>query len=554
MDGHAINDNIFDQAPIGTDFPVDIDLINRVEIIRGPNSSLYLANALLAVINVITEPVRTSTGLEASAELASWGTFKTRLTYGHQFINGLEMLLSATYYNSQGHETLYFPEFDTPATHYGVASNLDGNVSEQIFTNFSYRNFRLEALYESWEKKIPTASYGSLFNASPNYQVETAEYVDLQYNRHFGSDWGLMGQAYYDRYPIDIMGAYDLSALGLPGISVNRTQTRGQLWGAELAGSKKLLGRQTLIVGAEFRDNFQQDQVNYIVHPFISLLNDHEQSTISGLYAQDEVRLRHDLVLNLGVRYDHYSTFGGTTNPRAALIYSPAERTTLKLLYGQSFRAPNDYELYFQSGNLPNSPQANPNLRPETARTTELVLDEVLGRQVHLLVSGYYYQIRGLISETTQPATAALVYENSQRDDLKGTEITLEKQSRSGLQGGVSFSLQDAKDTSTGLPLANSPRELGQANLSLPLFHRKLFASGNLTAVSPRKTLAGHDAAGYLLPNFTLFSTAFKRCDVSFSLYNAFNHHYSDPAGPQLLQDLIPQDGLTFRLKFAYRF
>ena len=54
IDGHRLNDIVYDSAGLGTDFPLDIDLIERIEIIRGPSSSLYGASAFLAVINVIT--------------------------------------------------------------------------------------------------------------------------------------------------------------------------------------------------------------------------------------------------------------------------------------------------------------------------------------------------------------------------------------------------------------------------------------------------------------------------------------------------------------------
>lgn len=553
-DGYRINDNIDDQAFIGTDYPVDHDLIDRVEVIRGPNSSLYVASALLAVINVVTKPVRNARGLEASAELASWGAFKSRLTYGHQFASGLAMLLSGSYYNSQGHDALYFAEFDTPSTNHGMALNLDGDVSRQLFATFSLHNFRLEAAYGSRQKDVPTASYGSLFNVSPNYTVDTREYVDLQYDRAFGSNWGLLGHLYYDRYPFENAGIFDFSPLGGPTRGLNKSVYRGEWWGAEFALSKKLVGRQTLIIGSEYRDNFQQDQADYLVQPLAYLLNDHRHSTIDGVYAQDEFRLRHGLVLDLGVRYDRYSTFGGTINPRAALIYRPLEKTTLKLLYGQSFRAPNAFELYDQTANGAGLPIANPNLRPETARPTELVLEQNFNRQIRLIASGYYYPIRGLISEETDPSTGALVYENSQRVNLQGAEVTLKRQSRAGLEAGITLSFEDAKNVGPGIPLPNSPRTLGQANLSLPLFHRKLFASTNLEFVSRRRTLAGQYAAGYLLPNLTLFSTALRRWEVSASLYNAFDHVYSDPGGPERQQDLLRQDGLAFRLKLAYRF
>jgi len=108
IDGHRTNDNIFDEALIGTEFPVDIDLIDRVEVIRGPNSSLYVASAFLGVINIVTKPIRKQQDLIASGELASYGTYKSRLTYGQQFSTGLGIMLSGTYYNSAGHDRLYF--------------------------------------------------------------------------------------------------------------------------------------------------------------------------------------------------------------------------------------------------------------------------------------------------------------------------------------------------------------------------------------------------------------------------------------------------------------
>src|SRR6185436_5271896 len=121
VDGHRLNDNIFDAALLGHEFPIDVDLIDRVEVIRGPNSSLYVASALLGVINVVTKRAQGAPGLSASAELASYGTFKSRFSYGHRFSNGLQMLLSGSYYNSHGQDTLYFPEFNSPATNNGIA-------------------------------------------------------------------------------------------------------------------------------------------------------------------------------------------------------------------------------------------------------------------------------------------------------------------------------------------------------------------------------------------------------------------------------------------------
>ncbi|HMD87423.1 MAG TPA: TonB-dependent receptor [Terriglobia bacterium] len=557
VDGHRLNDNIFDQAFIGTDFPVDVDLIDRIEVIRGPNSSLYVASALLGIINVVTKQVREAQGVAVAAEVASYGTFISRLTYSHHFGNGLEMLLSGSYYNSHGQEALYFPEFANPATNFGIAQNADYDEYGHFFANLSYGHFRLEAAYGSREKGVPTGAFGSVFDDTANRTIDSRQYLDLKYDRNFGSDWGVMGHVYIDRYPYSDTFIFDLSAFGGPSRAVFNAHGPGEWWGAEGAASKKLLGNQTLVVGAEFRDNFRQDMVNNLVQPSLSVADVRTSSTIAGVYAQDEISLHRGLVLDLGLRYDQYSTFGGTANPRAALICQPFEKTTVKLLYGQSFRAPNAYELYFQSTNpffqalLPNG---NPNLKPETARTAELVVEQDLSHQFLFVVSGYYYPIRRLINAETDPTTGAYVYQNSQHVNLRGTEISIKRQARSGLEAGVSLSLQDPQTGNDEPLLTNSPRTLVQANLSVPLFHRQLYASTDINYVSRRSTLHGNFAEAYAVPSFTLFSNAIKHWDVSVSLYNAFNQRFGDPAGPDNPQDVIVQDGRNFRVRFAYHF
>jgi iron complex outermembrane receptor protein len=77
----------------------------------------------------------------------------------------------------------------------------------------------------------------------------------------------------------------------------------------------------------------------------------------------------------------------------------------------------------------------------------------------------------------------------------------------------------------------------------------------DLQYVSKRATLAGQNTAGYVVPNFTLFSRKIlKGWELSASLYNAFNQKYADPAGNGLAEDSIVQDGRNFRIKVGYKF
>ena len=131
VDGHWLNDNVTGGAVFGTEMPFDIDLIDRVEVIRGPNSPVYIASALLAIINVVTKQGREVNGVSVSEEAGSYRTYMSHLTYGYQFKSGLDLLLSGAYYFSHGPERLYFKEFDSPADNNGVAEDADGGRFDQ---------------------------------------------------------------------------------------------------------------------------------------------------------------------------------------------------------------------------------------------------------------------------------------------------------------------------------------------------------------------------------------------------------------------------------------
>ena len=113
IDGLRTNNNVYEQAMLGTEFPLDVDLIERVEIVRGPSSSLYGTSAFFAVINVITRKAGQLNDWEISFEPASFGTYQGRVSYGGQY-RGLDAVFSTAFYDSRG-QTLFFPEFNSPA-------------------------------------------------------------------------------------------------------------------------------------------------------------------------------------------------------------------------------------------------------------------------------------------------------------------------------------------------------------------------------------------------------------------------------------------------------
>lgn len=551
IDGHRMNDNIYDQAQLGTDLPIEVDLIERVEIIRGPSSSLYGTSAFFAVINVVTKRGRDIKGMEASAEVASFGTYKGRLTYGNTFNNGLEMLLSGSYYDSRGPRRLFIKEFDSPVTNHGIAENADDDQAENFSANLSFRNLTLRGIYGSREKGVPTGAFGTVFNDRRTRTIDRRGYLDLQYEHTFRNQLRLLARISYDSYHYDGTYIFDYSDNSTPQLAVNKDYSRGDWWGGELQLTKTLLHRHKLTLGGEFRDNLRQDQKNYDLGVATPYVDDRRQSKNLAFYLQDEFAVRQNLTLSAGVRYDYHTTFGGITKPRLGLIYHPAEKTTLKLLYGEAFRAPNNYELYYGQNNVF---KTNPDLKPETIRTSELVLEQYLGDHVRLSASGYMNRIKGLISQQTGPADGLITFRNVEEISSKALELELESKMASGLEGRISYALQDTHDQQTQQALTNSPRQLGKLNLSVPLAKKMFYAGLELQYTSKRKTLDGSDTEAVWLPNLTLFSRKMEKgFDLSFSVYNLFDKRYGDPGAEEHRQNTIEQNGRNYRLKITYR-
>ena len=543
VDGHRINDNIYNSALIGTEFILDVDLIDRVEVIRGPGSSLYGSNAFFAVVNVITKSGRNLKGVEISGEAGSFDTYAGRLSYGNKFQTGMEMLFSGSVYDSNG-QRLYFREFDDPATNNGVAENSDYDRYHNFFTKLSYQDFTLEGAYVSRKKGIPTASFGASFNDPRTFTVDEQRYIDLKYEHNLPSQIDIMARIFYGYYYYH--GDYIFDTL-------NKDFSRGEWWGGELKFVTKLMGRHKVIVGTEYQDNVKQHQGNYDEEPYFQYLDDRRKSWNWALYLQDEFPIVKNLVLNLGMRYDYYPDFGATTNPRLALIYSPFEKTTLKLLYGEAFRAPTAFELYYNDGGI--STKSNPDLNPEKIKTYELVCEQYVADHLRIAATGFYYKIKDLISQQTDLADNLLVFRNVEEIEARGFELELEDKWANGLEGRISYTYQEAEDKQTGKLLTNLPEHLAKLNLIIPLLKEKLFAGVEEQYTSKRKTLAGNDTDAFFVTNLTLFSqNIVKGLDVSASVYNLFNEKYVDPGSGEHLQDVIEQDGRVFRFKVTYKF
>jgi outer membrane receptor for ferrienterochelin and colicins len=539
VDGHRVNNNLTDGAYIDTAFILDMDLVDRVEIIRGPSAVLYGDNAFFGVINVVSRTAAEVNGIEVSGGGGSFDTYKGRVTFGKAFTNGVELLVSTSIYDSAGASKLFYNTYNTPSQNNGIAQDLDGDAYGNAFASVRYGDFTLEGAFNRRVKDNPTAQYAAAFDAPGLTSTDDRGYLDAKFDHEIQNIVEVIATVYGD------YGDHLLGDPLTPTLLEKETQ-RGEWWGTELQLKKQVWDKHTFTLGAEYRDDFHQEDI--VSAP--GFYSDVQKSRESyGIYGEGDVELLKQLHVNGGVRYDQYGDFDPAIDPRVAMIYNPFELSTFKAIYGTAFRAPNFLEL---------SDPRFQDINPEEITSYELVYEQGIGRNLRTSVSGFYNDMHDLI-----------VFSNGKYGNIdarsEGMELGIEGEWAYGVRGRASYTLQHAKDESGAGDLPDSPEDMVKFNISVPVVKDKLFASLEFQYTSRRSTyfdstsggttMPGMDAGAYSVVNFTLFSqNILKNLDVSASVYNLFDQQYSDPATPSHLESQIPQNGRTFGLKATYRF
>jgi len=550
VDGHRINDGVYDGAYVATEFPLDVDLIERIEIIRGPASSIYGAGAFAAVINVITRRGRDLSGAELSSEAGSWNSYKGRITYGARFDAGMEFLMSGSFYDSLGHNALFFPAFDSPATNNGIAEHADSDQSYNFFADFIYRDLNIHFVDSSRDKHVPTGSFGTVFDDPRTQTTDARRYIDVQYHRHFGS-WETLARASYDWSGYHGNYFYNYSGSEPPPYTDNYDASDGSWWDLQLDASRTLFAHHKITTGLEFRQDLNQHQWDYDVAPYHPYLNNDQSSWVAAPYVQDEYSLRSNLTLVFGLRADWHERFKTNLSPRIGLLFAPTSTTSIRANYSSAFRDPSAFESFY-AVNYSNTP--NPDLQPETIRSWEVDFDRQFTKTYRVSVAGFLNHFDDLITPSIDPATGNPVYLNSTPVQTKGLELELGADWSNGMQGVISDSMQESRNTITQAVLTNSPTHLGKANFSAPVVQRKFFISADAQYVSARRTVAQTTLGGYFLANVTFFTRNLgNHFDISGGLYNVLSKRYSESGSLDTIETAIPQDGRSFRIKFVYR-
>ncbi len=538
VDGARSNDPIYDQAMVGSDAPIDIDWVKRLEFVPGPSSASYGGNALFGIVNAVLWTGADLNGSRVSLDASDGRGGRASLLSGGRTAGGLDWVAGFSAYQRRGGD-LYFAEYDMPGVGDGIAHRRDGERYLKAMLKGSWENWRGSATFSQRHKNIPTAYYGTAFDAPGNFVQDTGYHLDIARTSTLAESLDQQLRIHLGRYAYD--AEYPFPAF------TNRDETRADWWSAEWQMTWTGWRNHHFLVGVEGRSYERLEQRNFDISPRADNLDDRHQGRTWGIFVQDEWRIAPSWLANFGLRVDSQSTAPTIASPRAALIWHPRDELTVKLMGGRAFRAPNDYERHYGDNGV--SQKGNPDLRPERIRTRELALDFTPTPRLRLGIGHYQNILRNLIDQEIDPADGLLVYRNRDEISARGWETDMEILFDGGWRARGSLAWQSINQPG-GEPV-NSPRRLGKLLLDGPIAALGATLGVNLQAVGPRRSILG-SVAGHVTGNMVL-RQAQRRGDGLWSLgiYNLTGKRYRDPLGSEVAPiDSLERDGRQWRLRW----
>ncbi len=590
LDGHPLNNPWSSQSNTSELFTVPPDAIERVEVIRGPSSSVYGTNAFFAVVNIVTRAPSEKAPAHLSARIAAETTrdLSAQVTARHR-VGELQVSGYAVALGGPGPD-VRFPDMTRPRLNLGapipggnvLTEGTDSEVGYNAGGLARYGDFSLQLHWMERLKGLPSAPGDAIFNDPYNSVKDHHAFAELRWTHPVPVPEGSLElKLSYDRFrsrqylhrdptdwPADTWRTPD------PHV-VSEGNDDSLTAGAQL--SFRPFPSIFLVAGAEVARH-AVTQPTYEVDLATGLP---DLATITGgllgedgrltpirlwnsaLYAQGEWRPLPSLGVVGGGRFDYHSIFSSTSDegllsqlaPRLAVVWSPLPLVTLKATYAEAFRNPSIYEASFDDGA---TVCGNPQALPERLRTAELGAILHLPSGLNASASAYLMGLHGLLVRTPQASCydgsgPRDRFTNKGRGRVIGGEATLDYRS-SGPNAFFSVSVNQAVDevSAGGGPPPNSPLAVASAGLAVPFFQQRLWASARAHFVSERLTWKLADAPP-VPPHVQFEVTALAPrlpggLRAALSLRNLLNDQWRDPVtASETIPLAIPQDGLELR-------
>jgi len=566
-----------------------VEDIARIEIIRGPGSAIYGADAFAGVINIITKTKQDINGTEFGVRAGSFDFRDAWLLHGGAW-RGFDVAIYLEYQETDGQREPIDADAQTGVdTVFGTDASLaPGPVNLERHSvdarlDIARGHWRLRAGLQRRRNVANGAGVAQALDPNNRYASDRWN-MDLTYhNPHVRQDWDVTAQVSYLDTTEEIQEELVLFPPGtvLPIDSdgnINPVDPAGLVTFTDgLIGNPEVFERHYRINGSAFYNGFDDHLVrigagitysdlyktkesknfgpgvidgtdspidgnltNVSDTPFVFLPEDHRKNYY--FFLQDEWNFARDWELTTGIRYDDYSDFGDTVNPRLALVWSAQHNLTAKLLYGRGFRAPSFAEMRNQ-----NNPVnvGNPDVEPETIDSIELAFDLKPTAMSSLALSLFRYRWDDIILFVQEPGTTTRTAQNAGKQTGYGLELDARWQPTRTLRLLGNYAYQRSTDEKTDKDAGNAPHHQMYLRADwefLPNWH----FHPQLNWVIDRDRVAGDTRAAiddYSTVDLVIRTERVKRhWEFALSVRNLFDTDRREPSPPGSPIASIPND------------
>ena len=589
MDGVVENNIMGDFAiagPAYTLFNVD-----RIEILWGPGSALYGANAFGAVINIITKKEQNSKGIHFQSGYGSFNTLVENLQAGINKSN-FDFNISGSYFNTDG------PRFSNNHPNYTNsyvknAWSLNSTISYKVKKFKITLGARMYQTPQGWGAPLasPTQLLGlpsqgnlnsgaggmltmNLNGTAPSLTETISRTTFLQCEYTHSPKLSFFVRAQYRETELTPKTYVYLNSPGTNFFIKNIIAYYANRTGGEFSSNYSINENHQLSAGIQFyQDNLEKgfremtlDNVTDTIDN-IPLRNTDagfkpRKYTIQnsvGTYVQYilNTSLLHKTNFTVGARFDYNSVYGKTFNPRIGITNHPTQNAIFKLLYGTAFRAPSNFELYSASPVR----LSNETLKPEKIQTFEaniiLTPFHFLSSQINL----FHNELKDVIIQDIPIGIALTQNQNAGTAAINGIEVKMDFIPSKRFSSFLNFTFLDGKQNN-GITKSVIPNVATyKGNIGCSIYITELLSINIIENwVGDRNVIPTNPigkAAGYFATNLVISTNKpIAKCiSASINIRNLFNQTFYDPgirgADGNFYATLIEQPGINALFKIG---
>ena len=531
IDDHILNENVYGSAFMDQSFGHDLQFVDRVEVITGPGAALYGNGAMMAVVNVITmaeekkeNKIRLRLGNHQTA--GAGFVFRDHTDQSAWFVSGNAFKTSG--------EDLFFSELAGQGNG-GHAIGLDDEEAYAVYTRYKRKNLELKLSGNRRLKGIPTAPWETRLDERSE-SVDEQGFAELIYQRSFTRQ-SLKASVSWDLYRYK--GIY-----GYPGVDF-RDESVGSWGTARIEYQIDFNPKNRLMTGAEWHCSLKSDYMEE--EDGVELFYKNNRFQNLSAFAQYDHMLNDRLRFLAGLRLDHYSYTDPSLSPRISAIYTPNRHLDIKYSFNKAFRAPNFYEMFYESSG---ENVSNPDLSPEIIYYNNLDIRNKITRSLHGGLSFFLYRMKKMIDPVVNDQELVM-FVNTGDGHGKGAQVYGEGQLFKNMTIHASYSYQKllvhgAQGEKTNA--SNFPVSMVKARLiyAIPKAGTFGFQCG---WESVRRTLAGEKTPSACISSLNMRTVQFfGRCNVALKVNNLFDQRYFHPAGLEHTMDQIVQPRRNYQL------